>query len=235
MRNSFKWTAIGVAIVFAVVTLIPSSALAAATARVYPVSIDGFAAPDAGSLAVRYRVTNNGTKSVSPSCELRAYDGQGTELGLATINAGTIAPGVTLPLLGRIKIPTQSASLIVKIGSTCIAITDDRGTLSKSKIKVILKGNCLGGVAYGAYDPDQQVWYWGSCAQAVGVSSNTHLQCTENALDARGKIIATHTFKGITNGDGGIAGYGSKQDPTANTVKAIALAIKNVTWSCTRF
>jgi hypothetical protein len=207
---------------------------AASNIRTYPSSIDGFIAPDDATIAVRYRVSNDGLQEVSPTCTFDAYDSQNTALGKANVSTGKIASGATPPLVAKINIPTQAASLIKRVTVKCIATTTDIAKSTGQTVKVTTIGDCLGGTAYGAWDSDQKTWYWGSCAKASGLSPNTHLRCTENAVDSKGKVIASHTFNATTNNIGGVSSYGQNQDSTVNSTKNIALAIKSVLWTCTR-
>ena len=208
----------------------PSTGLTAATdsggARVYPASVDGYAVIDPATIAVRFSVHNNGTKSVSPDCTITLENVGGSYHGFDVFTMNPISAGRVVHATGNITITSQGAHFVTQSKINCTAKTSDIAVSSGTGVTVVSVTQAL-----GAYDASSG-WYWGGIIKVAGVSGSTQLKCTETATDGSGKVVATHTFNAVTFNDGTMTGYGTGEDPTVNARKAIAQAIKNVSATC---
>jgi hypothetical protein len=137
-----------------------------------------------------------------------------------------IAAGASVHANGNITITGQGAQFVTQSTITCTANTSDTVVSSGKAVQVVSVTDAL-----GAYD-SASGWYWGGGIKVAGVSPNTQMKCTESALDAAGKVIATHLYTAVTFNDLTVTGYGEGQNVTADTTKAIAQAIKKVTATC---
>ena len=195
--------------------------------RVYPATVDGTAVIDPATIGVRFTVTNNGSKSVSPSCTINLQNSGGSYHGFDVFSMNPIAPGASVHASGHIVITGQGAQFVTQSTISCTANTSDTVVSSGKSVQVVSVTDAL-----GAYD-SASGWYWGGGIKVAGVAPNTQMKCTENALDASGKVIATHSYTAVTFNDLTVTGYGEGQNVTADTTKAIAQAIKKVTATCT--
>ena len=194
--------------------------------RIYPATVDGTAVIDPATIGVRFTVSNNGSKPVSPSCTINLQNAGGSYHGFDVFSMNPIAPGASVHASGHIVITGQGAQFVTQSTISCTASTSDTVVSSGKSVTVVSVTDAL-----GANDPATG-WYWGGGIKVSGVAPNTQMKCTETALDSSGKVIATHSYTAVTSNDLTVTGYGEGQNVTADTTKAIAQAIKKVTATC---
>ena len=194
----------------------------ASQSRTYPSKVDGFAAPDSATLAVRFHVYNNGIKPVSPSCTITAQDSSGTYHGFDIFVLKNVAAGSTANGLGNIVITHQGANFVTQVKINCTAETTDTQTIQGS-IKVLRVDPPT---TDGFAGHDSSGWFWGGIPQVQGVSDNTQVKCTVKALDAKGNLLTSYTFNGSVY-QGGVSGPG-----TQNTTATIGPKIKSASAAC---
>jgi hypothetical protein len=214
----------GTALVLVILALLPIQTLPsfASQSRTYPSKIDGYAAPDSATLAVRFHVYNNGVKPVSPSCTITAQDSSGTYHGFDIFVLKNVAAGSTANGLGNIVITHQGANFVTQVKIICTAETTDTQTIQGS-IKVLRVDPPT---TDGFAGHDSSGWFWGGIPQVQGVPDNTQVKCTVKALDEKGNLLTSYTFNGSVY-QGGVSGPG-----TQNTTSLIGPKIKNASAAC---
>jgi hypothetical protein len=207
------------------ISLMTTSAHAAATqSRVYPAKIDGYAAPNPATLAIRFHVYNDGTQPISPSCTIKAQDGSGAYHGFDIFNLKPMPAGTTINTLGNITITNQGAGFVTQVTITCAAQTLDTATISGYVSVIRVDPPTTDGFA----GHDASGWFWGGIPIVSGVTDNSQLKCTVRALDSLGHVLTSYTFNGQVY-QGGVSGPG-----TQNTTSAIGAKIKTASASCER-
>jgi len=190
--------------------------------RTYPSKIDGYALIDPATLAVRFHVYNNGTRSISPSCSITAQDDSGAYHGFNVFSLRLLAAGATANGTGDIVITGQGANFVTQVKINCTAQTSDTGTISGSVAVIKVDPPTTDGYA----GHDSSGWFWGGIPIVSAVPDNTQVKCTVRALDAKGHVLTTYTFNGQVN-QGGVSGPGVQ-----NTSSDIGSKIKSASASC---
>jgi len=189
--------------------------------RIYPSKIDGYAAPNPGSLAVRFQVYNDGTQAVGPECTISAQDDSGAYHGFNVFDMKSIPAGTTVNSVGDVVITSQGANYVTQVKISCTAQTSDKGKISGLVTVISVDPPTSDGYA----GHDSSGWFWGAIVNVSGVTNGAEVTCTAIPKDLSGKPLTTYTFSGQVNG-GSVAG--TLQTTTAN----IGSKIKKVVASC---
>lgn len=190
--------------------------------RNYPAKIDGYAAPDPATLAVRFHVYNNGTKSVSPNCTISVQDNSSAYHGFDVFYMKPIPAGTTVNSLGDIIVTGNGAKYVTQVKISCTASTSDTGIIAASTVRITKVDPPT---TDGFAGHDSSGWFWGAIINVSGVPNSSVVKCTERPVSSSGKILVTYTFNGTVSGN---AVGGSLQ----NTTASIGSQIKGVHAAC---
>ncbi len=193
-----------------------------AVSRSYPTTVDSAAVISPSEISVAFRVKNDGTTPIEPSCKVKATDNTGTYKGVYMGIQDSIPAGVSQRLVASLKISNEGAEYATQITAECSATTTDIESSAGQGITVSEVSECGG--------DDGSTWYWAPCFK-VDAEPKTMMTCTADALNADGKVVATMTYQVNTLNDGTATGYGDGAG-TQDTTAAIYKSIKSLNVSC---
>lgn len=184
--------------------------------RSYPTTVESAAVISPSEISVAFRVKNDGTTPIEPSCKVKATDNTGTYKGVYMGIQDSIAAGVSQRLVASIKISNEGAEFATEITAECSATTTDTDSSAGQGVSVSDVSECGG--------DDGSTWYWAPCFK-VDAEPKTMMNCTADALNVDGEVVATMTYQATTLNDGTAIGYGDNsgtQDTTAEIYKSIS-------------
>lgn len=190
--------------------------------RTYPTSVESTAVINPSEITVAFRVKNDGTTPIEPSCIIKATDGTGTYKGVYMGVQESIPAGVSQRLVAALEISNEGAEYATKITAECSARTSDTEVSTGQQIQVSDVSDCGG--------DDGETWYWAACFK-VDAAPKTMMNCTVDALNGSGEIVATLKDTFNTLNDGTAVGYGDGAG-SRDTTKQIYQSIKSLEVSC---
>ncbi len=200
---------------------------ASTSTRSYPVTFVNSIVINPATLSVRFRITNDGTQPITPSCRIRAYDPSGTYKGFDIFEiTNPIEPGVSQLIGGQLTITKEGAEFVTEFSGECTATTSDTGTSAGKMVEII-------DIQDGSdYDSEENEWYWGASFKGKNISPGTQMDCTVKALDSKNNVLIQRTYRANTVNNGVIVHYGPG-DAVEVTTKKIVKSIKYFDVTCT--
>jgi hypothetical protein len=190
--------------------------------RSYPTTVESAAVISPSEISVAFRVTNDGTTPIEPSCKVKATDNTGTYKGVYMGIQDSIPAGVSQRLVTSFKISNEGAEFATEITAECSATTSDTESSAGQGVNVSDISECGG--------EDGSTWYWAPCFK-VDAAPKTMMTCTADALNVDGEVVATMTYQVNTLNDGTAIGYGDGSG-TQDTTAAIYKSINSLNVSC---
>jgi hypothetical protein len=194
--------------------------------RSYPVSYVRSAAVNPATLSVVFKVTNDGTEPVKPSCTIRMQDSSGTYKGYDIFEIiDPIEGSQTKQVIVQLTITNEGAEYADQFSGECTATTTDTGTNAGKSV-------VISDIENFSATEGSEGWYWGASFKA-NQKPMTQMDCVVKALDKDGKVIGETSYRGNTLNDGTVIGYGSDAQSLVDSSKSIVLAIKSFDVKCT--
>ena len=192
--------------------------------REYPLEIESYAVVNPATISFQFRVTNDGTEEVTPTCYIKVQDPSGTYKGYDYFTPNDpLQPGVSKPLVGQLTITKEGAAFATEWSGKCTAKTRDMGSSKGKEVELYEIVNC------SDYDSVEKEWFWGSCFKAK-VAPMTQMNCSVDALDTKGNVVASQEYRATTGNNGAVMPYGDYVFPA--TTKAVVNSIKDFKISC---
>ncbi len=194
--------------------------------RSYPVSYVRSAAVNPATLSVVFKVTNDGTKPVKPSCTIRMQDSSGTYKGYDIFDIiDPIEGSQTKQVIVQLTITNEGAEYADQFSGECTATTTDTETNAGKSVVISEIEN------FSATEGSEG-WYWGASFKA-NQKPMTQMDCVVKALDKNGKVIGETSYRGNTLNDGTVIGYGSDAQSLVDSTKSMVLSINSFDVKCT--
>ena len=194
--------------------------------RSYPVQYVRSASVNPATLSVVFRVKNDGTVAVTPTCFIEMKDVGGTYKGFDSFElVDSIPAGVSKEVIVQLTITNEGADYADQFSGKCTANTSDKGTSTGKDIKISNIENM------SATDASEG-WYWGATFKA-DVPPMTEMNCNVKALDAKGKVVATTSYPAKTLNDGTVIGTGNESNALVDSTKSIVQSIRTFEVACT--
>lgn len=194
--------------------------------RSYPVSYVRSAAVNPATLSVVFKVTNDGTQPVKPSCTIRMQDSSGTYKGYDIFDIiDPIEGSQTKQVIVQLTITNEGAEYADQFSGECTATTTDTGTNAG-------KGVVISEIENFSATEGSEGWYWGASFKA-NQKPMTQMDCVVKALDQNGKVIGETSYRGNTLNDGTVIGYGSDAQSLVDSTQSMVLSIKSFDVKCT--
>jgi hypothetical protein len=203
-----------------------SSSSTQSVERSYPVSYVRSAAVNPATLSVVFKVTNDGTEPVKPSCTIRMQDSSGTYKGYDTFEIiDPIEGSQTKQVIVQLTITNEGAEYADQFSGECTATTTDTGTnVGKSVV--------ISDIENFSATEGSEGWYWGASFKA-NQKPMTQMDCVVKALDKDGTVIGETSYRGNTLNNGTVIGYGSDARSLVDSSKSMVLSIKSFDVKCT--
>jgi hypothetical protein len=96
---------------------------------------------DPATIGVRFTVSNNGSKPVSPSCTIRLQNSGGAYHGFDVFSMNPIAPGASVHASGKITITGQGAQFVTQSTTSYTANTSDTVVSSGKSVGTAYTGD----------------------------------------------------------------------------------------------
>jgi hypothetical protein len=203
-----------------------SSSSSESVKRFYPVSYVRSAAVNPATLSVVFKVTNNGTQPVKPSCTIRMQDSSGTYKGYDIFDIiDPIEGSQTKQVIVQLTITNEGAEFADQFSGECSATTTD----TESNVG---KAVVISDIVDFSATEGSEGWYWGASFKA-NQNPMTQMDCVVKALDKNGKIIGETSYRGNTLNDGTVIGYGSDAQSLVDSTKSMVLSIESFDVKCT--
>jgi hypothetical protein len=203
-----------------------SSSSTQSVERSYPVSYVRSAAVNPATLSVVFKVTNDGTEPVKPSCTIRMQDSSGTYKGYDTFEIiDPIEGSQTKQVIVQLTITNEGAEYADQFSGECTATTTDTGTNAGKSV-------VISDIENFSATEGSEGWYWGASFKA-NQKPMTQMDCTVKALDKNGKVVGETSYRGNTLNDGTVIGYGSDAQSLVDSSKSIVLSIETFDVKCT--
>jgi hypothetical protein len=194
--------------------------------RSYPVSYVRSAAVNPATLSVVFKVTNDGTEPVKPSCTIRMQDSSGTYKGYDIFEIiDPIEGSQTKQVIVQLTITNEGAEYADQFSGECTATTTDTGTNAGKSV-------VISDIENFSATEGSEGWYWGASFKA-NQKPMTQMDCTVKALDKNGKVVGETSYRGNTLNDGTVIGYGSDAQSLVDSTKSIVLSIETFDVKCT--
>ena len=193
--------------------------------RSYPVSYVRSAAVNPATLSVVFKVTNDGTEPVKPSCTIRMQDSSGTYKGYDIFEIiDPIEGSQTKQVIVQLTITNEGAEYADQFSGECTATTTDTGTNAGKSV-------VISDIENFSATEGSEGWYWGASFKA-NQKPMTQMDCVVKALDKDGKVIGETSYRGNTLNDGTVIGYGSDAQSLVDSTKSMVLSIKSFDVKC---
>ena len=203
-----------------------SSSPAESVKRSYPVTYVRSAAVNPATLSVVFKVTNDGTESVKPSCTIRMQDSSGTYKGYDIFDIiDSIEGSQTKQVIIQLTITNEGAEYADQFSGECSATTTDTETNAGKSV-------VISDIVNFSATEGSEGWYWGASFKA-DQNPMTQMDCVVKALDKNGKVIGETSYRGNTLNDGTVIGYGSDAQSLVDSTKSMVLSIKSFDVKCT--
>jgi hypothetical protein len=194
--------------------------------RSYPVSYVRSAAVNPATLSVVFKVTNDGTEPVKPSCTIRMQDSSGTYKGYDIFEIiDPIEGSQTKQVIVQLTITNEGAEYADQFSGECTATTTDTGTNAGKSV-------VISDIENFSATEGSEGWYWGASFKA-NQKPMTQMDCVVKALDKNGKVVGETSYRGNTLNDGTVIGYGSDAQSLVDSTKSIVLSIETFDVKCT--
>ncbi len=194
--------------------------------RSYPVSYVRSAAVNPATLSVVFKVTNDGTQPVKPSCTIRMQDSSGTYKGYDIFEIiDPIEGSQTKQVIVQLTITNEGAEFADQFSGECIATTTDTGSNTGKAV-------VISDIEDFSATEGSEGWYWGASFKA-NQKPMTQMDCVVKALDMSGKVVGETSYRGNTLNDGTVIGYGSDAKSLVDSTKSMVLSIKSFDVKCT--
>jgi hypothetical protein len=194
--------------------------------RSYPVSYVRSAAVNPATLSVVFKVTNDGTEPVKPSCTIRMQDSSGTYKGYDIFEIiDPIEGSQTKQVIVQLTITNEGAEYADQFSGECTATTTDTGTNAGKSV-------VISDIENFSATEGSEGWYWGASFKA-NQKPMTQMDCIVKALDKNGKVVGETSYRGNTLNDGTVIGYGSDAQSLVDSTKSIVLSIETFDVKCT--
>ena len=194
--------------------------------RSYPVSYVRSAAVNPATLSVVFKVTNDGTQPVKPSCTIRMQDSSGTYKGYDIFDIiDPIEGSQTKQVIVQLTITNEGAEYADQFSGECTATTTDTETNAG-------KGVVISEIENFSATEGSEGWYWGASFKA-NQKPMTQMDCVVQALDKNDKVIGETSYRGNTLNDGTVIGYGIDAQSLVDSTQSMVLSIKSFDVKCT--
>lgn len=195
--------------------------------RAYPVNLINYFAIDSDTLSIKFSVTNNGTQTVSPECQIRMRDESGAYRGFNVFYLEPISAGVTQAIVGTLTITNEGAEYVNEFKGECFASTSDKSSSSGKEV-------IISDIRNASATDGSEGWYWAAVFK-VNQQPMTQMDCSVKALDKSGNVIAETAFRGNTLNDGTVTAYGQNESDKSfvDSTKAIVQSIESFDVKCT--
>ena len=194
--------------------------------RSYPVSYVRSAAVNPATLSVVFKVTNDGTQPVKPSCTIRMQDSSGTYKGYDIFDIiDPIEGSQTKQVIVQLTITNEGAEYADQFSGECTATTTDTETN-------VGKGVVISEIENFSATEGSEGWYWGASFKA-NQKPMTQMDCVVQALDKNDKVIGETSYRGNTLNDGTVIGYGIDAQSLVDSTQSMVLSIKSFDVKCT--
>jgi len=194
--------------------------------RSYPVSYVRSAVVNPATLSVVFKVTNDGTEPVKPSCTIRMQDSSGTYKGYDIFEIiDPIEGSQTKQVIVQLTITNEGAEYADQFSGECTATTTDTGTNAGKSV-------VISDIENFSATEGSEGWYWGASFKA-NQKPMTQMDCIVKALDKNGKVVGETSYRGNTLNDGTVIGYGSDAQSLVDSTKSIVLSIETFDVKCT--
>jgi hypothetical protein len=111
-----------------------------------------------------------------------------------------------------------------QFAGSCTAKTSDSGSSAGKAVVISSIENCS--------DHDEDGWYWGACFKS-DQKPMTQMDCNIEALDSKGKIVGTHSYRANTVNNGIVVSYGQDVNWYVTSNKSTVQSIKSFDVKCT--
>jgi hypothetical protein len=203
-----------------------STQSAAIATRSYPVEYLSHAVINPATISVRFGITNDGTQSITPTCDVKMQDTSGTYKGYDIFEiTDPIAPGQTKQVVVQLTITKEGAAFADQFVADCKAQTSDTAS-SAGKELIITDIKNL------SAEDGSEGWYWGPNFK-VNAEPMTQMDCSIKALDKNGKVVDTLSYRGNTLNDHSVTSYGQDVLWYKDSTKAIVQSINSFDIKCT--
>ena len=207
------------------------------TKRSYPVKLINNIVINPATAGVRFSVTNDGTKPVSPTCTVRMRDASLTYTGWTLVEfTQPILPGQSLQAVVNITIKNEGAYYANNFSGECTAYTTDTGTNAGTEVIVSEIEDASWGDDQYELDSNKEfpedAGFWYGPTFKVNQPRMTQMDCTWTAFDKNGKSVGTLSFRANTLNDGSITSYGPDEKWHIDSTEKIVKSVESYEVSC---
>lgn len=194
--------------------------------RTYPAEYVRHAVINPATISVAFNVTNDGTQPVKPSCKVKMQDSSGTYKGWDVVEfTKDIAPNQTLEVVAKLTITKEGAYYADRFSADCTATTTDSATNAGKDVEISDIRNL------SATDASEG-WYWIASFKAKQ-PPQTQMDCSVQALDSSGNVVATTSYRAVALNDGTVTEYGGSDKQLVDSTKSLVQSIKSFKVKCT--
>jgi len=200
----------------------PSAQEVAETNRSYPTTVDSVAVINPSQLSVAFRIQNDGTEPIEPSCIVKATDDTGNYKGVYMGIQDPIPAGVNQRLVAQLEISNEGAEFAKTVTAECSFLTTDTESSAGTGVVVSEITQCG--------DFDELGYYWAACFK-VDAEPKTMMNCKVSALNSDGQVVAEMAYRANTLNDGTAIAFGNETG-TQDTTEEIYKSIDSLDVSC---
>jgi len=206
--------------------------------RSYPVKYLRHAVINPATISVAFRVKNDGTTPIKPSCKIKMQDASGTYKGYDFVDfLEEIAPNQSKEAVLQLTITKEGAAFADQFIGECSATTSDTGTNAGKEV-------VISNIEDGSWGDDQyeldenkefpeDAGFWYGPTFKVDQPPMTQMDCSWTAFDKNKKVVGTHTFRANTLNDGTVTSYGPDEKWYVDSTQKIVNSVQSYEVKCT--
>lgn len=205
--------------------------------RNYPIKLINNIVINPATAGVRVSVTNDGTKPVIPTCNIRLQDASGTYKGFDQFEPlEPILPNQSKQFVVQLTITKEGAYYANNFSGECYAYTTDTKSNAGTEVVVSDIEDASWGDEQWELDENKEwpedAWLGYGPSFKVNQPTGTQMDCTFTAFDKNGNVVGTHTYRGNTLNNGHVIPYGQNTQWYIEDTEKVVKSVETYEVSC---